>query len=100
MSDRLRHKDFVIEVTTVIKSGQPTALGKHDPIKMKISLPRVRFLDDIGQDKPSIEPFETKVERGGDKLLGRPGLADFLGKTENVGAGFLSLRHLSQSNFL
>jgi hypothetical protein len=49
MDDRLRQKDFGIEVTTVTISGQPTALGKHEPPKMTITLPRVRFLDDAGQ---------------------------------------------------
>jgi hypothetical protein len=53
MSDHPRRRDLVIEVTTVTMSGQPTALGKHDPTKMTISLPRVRFLDDNGPEKPA-----------------------------------------------
>ena len=64
VADRLRQKDFGIEVTKVIISGQPTALGKHDPSKMTISLPRVRFLDDIDHDKPASKRRNQSRNKG------------------------------------
>ena len=67
MSDRVRRKDFVIEVTTATMSGQPTPLGRHEPSRMTISLPRVRFLDEEAKDTPTPENTAPRLRRSVDR---------------------------------
>ena len=56
MSDRPRHQDIGIEITTVTMSN-----------KMTISLPRVRFLDEKAKDTPTPENTAPRPRRSVDR---------------------------------